>query len=55
MVLKVIKVCVFVCVYDLNIFDVCFLEVSSLKIWRGYVSSKALRFSGLYANNQGLS
>lgn len=58
--LKVIQVCVCVwvcgCVfYDLNIFDVCFLEFGSLKIWRGYVSSEALSVSNLYANCQGLS
>lgn len=52
----IIKVCVCVCVfYDLNIFDVCFLEFGSLKIWRGCVSSEALRSSDLYANCQGLS
>lgn len=54
--LKVIKVCVCVCVfYDLNIFYACFLEFGSLKIWRGDVSSEALGFSDLYANYQGLS
>lgn len=52
--LKVIKVCV--CVFfTTNIFYVCFLEFGSLKIWRGYVSSKALSFSDLYVNDQGLS
>lgn len=53
--LKVIKVCVCVCVFFLmtNIFYVWFLEFGSLKIWRGYVSSKALSFSDLYANGQG--
>lgn len=56
--LKVIQVCVGVCgcvFYDLNIFDVCFLEFGSLKIWRGYVSLEALIVSDLYANCQGLS
>ena len=49
--LKFVCVCVFFLMT--NIFYVWFLEFGSLKIWRGYVSSKALSFSDLYANGQG--
>lgn len=53
--LKVIKVCM--CVYDLNIFFLCvFIRVWLFKdLERMCNHFKALSFSDLYANYQGLS